>query len=170
MWKHFKKINLSPSIDGYREKAEYGRKGLVWSTFERNVDHFDEYINNFSITTSIYSISSNLELIDWILSRKKPFHLTNLNQPKYLSTSVFPKKVKTKIINSYKNKLKSLTLKYSLGQNEVGMVLGSLKHMRGNDYSYLQKEFKQYNEKLDRYRNESFEATFPELAEWYRNI
>jgi len=50
------------------------------------------------------------------------------------------------------------------------MLLGSLKNMNSKDYSHLQKDFKQYNEKLDRYRNESFETTFPELAEWYKNI
>lgn len=170
MWKYFKRINLSPSIEGFKEKAEYGRKGLSWDTFERNVDNFDEYINNFSITTSIYSITSNINLVEWITARNKPFHITNLNQPKFLSTCVFPKNIKQQIIKDYRKLLSNKKFFYIVGEEHLTTLLGSLKNMNSKDYSHLQKDFKQYNEKLDLYRNESFEATFPELAEWYRSI
>ena len=41
--------------------------------------------------------------------------------------------------------------------------------MSSNDTA-LANEFKAQTTKHDLYRNESFEATYSELAEWYKNI
>ena len=66
LWEKFTKVVLWPSIEGFGEKAEYGRKGLNWKLFESNVLRFLPYISTFSIVSSIYSISSNHILIEWI--------------------------------------------------------------------------------------------------------
>ena len=36
LWKSFKSIELWPSIDGFNEQAEYGRKGLDIELFKKN--------------------------------------------------------------------------------------------------------------------------------------
>ena len=49
LWKNLKDVSLWPSIEGYKERAEYSRKGLDWNTFENNVKHFDQVHINFFI-------------------------------------------------------------------------------------------------------------------------
>ncbi len=168
LWKNFKRVDLWPSIEGYKHKAEYGRKGLEWSLFEANVYKFLPYISTFSVVGNIYSISSNCELVKWIKSLNKDFNITNLVHPSYLSTSILDDRTKKLIIASYNEFLKS-NLKI-FNKNEINSIFDSLKHMRYNDDSHLSQKFKQYNVKLDLFRNESFENTYPELAEWYKNI
>ena len=42
LWKHFKKIELSCSVDHYGERAEYLRKGTEWGRIESNLLTFRE--------------------------------------------------------------------------------------------------------------------------------
>ena len=66
---------------------------------------------------------------------------------------------------------KFLTKHQSLfNRNEINTILNSLRHMNRADNSHLLPELKKFNTALDLSRNESFEATFPEYAEWYRKI
>ena len=168
LWKDFKKVDLWPSIEGYKLRAEYGRKGLEWSLFESNVKRFLPYISTFSIVSSVYSISSNFDLLKWIKKLGKDFNITNLVHPNYLSSSILDQETKKVVISSYKEFLRDNVNIFS--KYEVNTIFDSLRHMQANDDSHLAQEFKQYNKELDLYRNESFETTFPELAEWYRNI
>jgi len=167
MWKHFKKVELWPSIEGFNEKAEYGRKGLNIDLFKANVKKFSTYISTFSLVSSIYSISSNLDLIKWIKSEGKNFNITNLQSPSHLSTTILDKKYKKQILHTYKEELSKIQ---NMSKYEINSVLDSLRHMNSRDDSCLAYNFKEQNIKSDLFRNESFEATFPELAEWYRNI
>ena len=162
------KVGIWPSIEGYKEKAEYGRKGLDWDLFCKNVDRFNKYITTFSMVSSVYTITSNLQTIKWLKSLNKNIHITNIVGPNYLSTTVFSKDVKKSIMSDYKNELYTMT--DILDSDEMNSILDSLRHMNSRDDSHLQKLFKHHNRLMDRYRNESFESVFPELAEWYINI
>lgn len=166
LWSAFKKVDLWPSIEGFGEQAEYGRKGLDFELFKKNSVRFSKYINTFSLVSSIYSISTNIELIKWIKSINKTFNITILVNPSYQSTTVLSKDIKKYIISKYKTEIQKL----ELSNYEVNTVLGSLKHMNSRDDSDLAKKFKENNVKSDLYRNESFEAVYPEFAEWYKNI
>lgn len=168
LWSNFKEVSLWPSIEGFDQKAEYGRKGLDIELFKKNSLKFSKYITTFSLVSNIYSITSNLELIEWIKSMDKDFNITNLVTPKYLSTTVLSKEIKQKIVSDYKNKLKDLQAQ--LTETELKSILDSLKNMMSKDNSQLALDFKNFNSKLDLYRNQSFEVVYPELAEWYRSI
>lgn len=167
LWKNFKKVDLWPSIDGFGDQAEYSRKGLDFDLFKSNSIKFSEYINTYSIVSSVYSITSNIELIKWIKSMNKSFNITNLVTPNYLSTTIFSKSVKKDIISKYKNELYSLK---ELSTYEVNTILDSLKHMNSRDDSSMSAVFKEKNTQSDLFRNESFESVYPELSEWYKNI
>ena len=168
LWDKFRKVSVWPSVEGYKTHAEYGRKGLNWKDFEKNVDRFSKYISDFSLTSSIYSIISNLELIIWIKSKGKSFNITNLVNPNHMSTTVLDLSTKKYIVAKYKNSLK----KYQnvLSKYELSIILDSLKHMMSRDDSHLAVDFKKYNTKLDLYRNESFESIYEEFSGWYKNI
>lgn len=168
MWKHFTKVEVWASIEGYKEKAEYGRKGLEWDLFVKNAELFSDYIQSYSMVSNIYSITSNLELIKWVKSMNKDFFITNLVSPEEMSTTVFSKEVKDMIMKKYKQGL--FDLQESLTESELSNILSTLKHMNSRDDTHKQKRFKQKTIRSDLYRNESFESVYPELAQWYINI
>jgi radical SAM protein with 4Fe4S-binding SPASM domain len=61
LWKHFKKIELSCSIDHYGERAEYMRKGTDWGKVEENLLTFrdlDYVIFQMNTVFSIYNYST----------------------------------------------------------------------------------------------------------------
>lgn len=167
LWLSFKSVNIWPSIEGFQEKAEYGRKGLDFALFSKNSIKFSKYISTYSLVSSIYSITSNIELIKWIKSLNKSFNITNLTNPSYQSTTILPLSLKKEILKKYKNDLLSID---NLSESELHTILDSLKHMNSKDDVSLSTKFKEFNSRSDLYRNESFESVFPELAEWYRNI
>ncbi len=167
LWSSFQNIDLWPSIEGFDERAEYGRKGLDISLFKKNASKYSKYIKTYSLVSSVYSITSNLELIKWIKSTKKSFSITNLVNPEYFSTTILSKDKKKQILQNYREQLYRIP---NLSEHETKSILSSLKHMNHRDDSHLQKKFKEINTRSDLYRNESFESTFPELAEWYKNI
>jgi len=167
LWKSFKSIELWHSIDGFTEQAEYGSKGLDIELFKKNSIKFSKYITTFSIVSSIYSITSNIELIKWIKSLDKSFSITNLTSPSYQSTTVLSKRGKNTILKKYKKDLLNIT---NLTDYELNTILDSLRHMSSREDSTLATEFKKQNQQSDLFRNESFEAVYPELAEWYKNI
>ena len=70
-------------------------------------------------------------------------------------------------MKKYKKDLLNIT---NLTDYELNTILDSLRHMSSRDDSTLATEFKKQNQQSDLFRNESFEAVFPELAEWYKNI
>ena len=167
LWLSFKSVNIWPSIEGFQEKAEYGRKGLDFTLFSKNSIKFSKYISTYSLVSSIYSITSNIELIKWIKSLNKSFNITNLTNPTYQSTTILPQSLKKEILKKYKNDLLSID---NLSESELYTILDSLKYMNSKDDVLLSTKFKEVNSRSDLYRNESFESVFPELAEWYRNI
>lgn len=168
MWTKFKKVELWPSIEGFKERAEYGRKGLDWKLFETNCKKFQKYITSFSMVSNVYSITSNLETIKFIKSIGKSFNITNLVNPVYMSTTVFSSELKKSILENYKNDLSHSYL--NLSKYELNLIFDSLRYMNSKDDSIHAPKLKEVTTRSDLYRNESFESLYPELAEWYKNI
>jgi organic radical activating enzyme len=167
LWSSFKSVDLWPSIEGFDEKAEYGRKGLDIVLFKKNAERFSKYIKTYSLVSNVYSITSNLELIKWIKTTNKSFNITNLVNPDYLSTTILSKDIKKQVLQTYREELYNIP---NLSEYETKSILSSLRYMNSKDDSHLQDKFKKINTRSDLYRNESFEVTFSELAEWYKNI
>lgn len=166
LWSKFKKVELWPSIEGYEKQAEYGRKGLNWNTFTDNLEHFRQYIDNVSVTSSIYSISTIPELIYYLKNRGIGFHITNLTFPYILSTTVLPNNAKKDIILKFKKLIDSNILEHY----EIENVKGALKYLTSKNDSSLLPQFKKYTQDLDQSRSESFESVYPEFASWYKTI
>lgn len=168
LWKKFDKVKLWPSVEGYKEHVEYSRKGFVWDTFAKNLTIFADYIQTVSATGNVYSILSNPELILHLKKLNLQFFITNLISPDFMDTSVLPLETKKFINEKYKKFLTKHNSLFTL--YEINTILNSLRHMNRADNSHLLPKLKKFNTALDLNRNESFEATFPEYAEWYRKI
>lgn len=77
IWKHFKMVNISLSIDAVGERAHYIRFPSKWSVIERNMDRLFEYIkenDNITIqvhtTLSCLNIMHFLEVLEWTKQQK----------------------------------------------------------------------------------------------------
>ncbi len=168
MWKNFKEVKVWPSVEGYKGHVEYSRKGFNWETFDKNVNIFKDYIHTVSITGSIYSIYSNPELFLYLKKKNILFFITNLISPSFLDSSCLPSDAKKEINNKYKKFL--LENRNMFNPGELGNIMNHLRHMNRADNSHLLPELKKFNTALDLSRNENFEASFSEYAEWYRKI
>ena len=168
MWSNFKTVSLWPSIEGWKDQAEYSRKGLSWDKFIHNAQIFEEHITTFSSVISIYSIYTMPELMLWVKSINKDFFGTLLQQPSYLSITCLPSISKKLIISKYKDFI--YKHKQDLTPYDIEQMLSWLKYMNSSDTSHLLSKFKQEQERLDLLRNESFESVYPEYASWYKNI
>jgi len=168
MWSSFKDVSLWPSIEGWKEQAEYSRKGLNWKKFASNVYHFQDHITTFSSVISIFSIYTMPELILWCKRIKKSYYGNMLQQPSYYNITCLPTESKKMIVAKYKKFIyKNVDL---LHEYEIKQMLKWLKYMNSVDNSHLLKQFKEKQERLDKLREESFETVYPEYAEWYKNI
>lgn len=168
LWGQFKDVKLWPSCEGYGERVEYSRKGFSWRQFEENIKYYKEYIHTISAVISIYSISTMPELLLWAKNNNLNVHGTTLIDPSFMSITCLPEKAKKDINNKFK---KFLISNYELFNiQELEMIKSWLSFMSAKDDSHLLSDFKKFNTRYDLTRNENFEYTFPEYAEWYKTI
>jgi hypothetical protein len=107
-------------------------------------------------------------LILWCKKRNVYLNGTIQINPESQSITCLPLDVKAKLTELYT----SFLTKYIsiLDPSEIHNINSWILYMNSSDDSHLLKEFKQFNDKLDLSRNESFIATFPEYTSWYNNI
>jgi len=168
IWKNFKKVKLWPSCEGFEKSAEYSRKGLVWKTFNDNIEHYKEYVQTISSVISIYSISTMPEFLLWAKRKNLRVHGTTLINPAHMSVTCLPKHAKRSINLKFKDFL--LTNFDLFDSEELDMIKSWLSFMNSKDDSLLLKDFKLFNEKYDKTRDEKFEVIYPEYNTWYNNI
>ena len=141
---------------------------MSWDTFEKNTITFADRITTLSAVISIYSITSMPNLILWCKKYNLSFNGTTLLNPSHQSVTCLPLSTKNKItalytafISNYANLLESY---------EISDINDWVSYMNSKDDSDKLLEFKQYNDKLDKSRKESFMEIFPEYASWYSAI
>jgi hypothetical protein len=168
LWSNFKKVMLWPSVEGFGTKLEYSRKGISWSQFSSNCAYFSEYIQTISSVISVYSITSMPELILWCKKNGFSYYGTSLLHPSYMSVTVFDKYTKKYINNLYYEFIK--TNINILDNQDISFIKNWLSFMNSSDDSHLAPKFKNFNDKIDKSRSESFNEVFPELSLWYNSI
>ena len=158
--KQFKLVTISLSVDDVGPRLEYARKNSKWSTIEQNMikmvnDYRDYDTNRFYVniyrTINIYNILYLNDLDQWAMEHDINVCNGMLHSPNELSISNLPDHVKEIVLEKYS----------SLNDDRYSDVLEYMK-----EDSYYQgsvKHFYEYNQNLDKIRNESFEEVFPEL-------
>ena len=168
LWANFNKVSVWPSVEGYGRRAEYSRKGLSWSNFEKHVSLFKDNITTISSVINIYSITSMPNLILWCKSRNLYFNGTVQIAPEAQSITCLPEDIKGKLTDLYTGFIDKY--KNILDSSEIYNINSWIAYMNSKDDTHLLTDFKQFNDKLDSSRNESFISTYPEYASWYNNI
>jgi MoaA/NifB/PqqE/SkfB family radical SAM enzyme len=170
LWKHFKRIELSCSIDHYGERAEYLRSGTDWGKVESNLLTFrdlDFVIFQMNTVFSIFNYSTIGEFYSYlkeknIVRKEDWYHSLYLAvHPGYYSAQSLPKELKleaaqkaTQWVENNQGDSTSLSR----------LVTDAVNFANDNDtWSTFSKEFLQHTKSIDRIRGESFWKTFPEL-------
>lgn len=170
LWKHFKKIELSCSIDHYGERAEWLRKGTDWGVVEANLLTFRDldYVS-FQMNTvfSIFNYSTITEFYDYLTSKnivqtEDWYHSLYLAvHPNYYCAKSLPKELKTiageKALNWVTKNQDNHTCIPNLIKDAVNFAND------GDQWSQIKDQFMGHVTSIDRIRGENFWEVFPEL-------
>lgn len=170
LWKHFKRIELSCSVDHYGERAEFLRSGTDWGKVESNLLTFRDldYVS-FQMNT-VFSIFNYLTIGEFyqylkdknIVRREDWYHSLYLAvHPNYYCAKSLPK--------SLKPLAQEKALAWADANDNDGTSLSRLVRDAvnfandGDDWNIVRTQFLGHTQSLDRIREESFWKTFPEL-------
>ena len=169
LWKHFKKIELSCSVDHYGERAEWLRKGTDWGTIESNLLAFRklDYVS-FQMNTvfSIFNYLTIGEFYEYLMSKDivRPgdwYHSLYLAvNPSYYSAKSLPKELKV----IAKEKATSFCQKHADLYAGVARLVGDANNFATpNTWAENKEVFMLHTNSLDRIRDENIWEIFPEL-------
>ena len=168
LWKHFKKIELSCSVDHYGERAEWLRHGTDWGQIEtnllafRNLDYVSFQLNtvfsifNYSTIGDFYEYLRNKNIV-----RADDWHHTLYQaiNPSYYCAKSLPKALKTLAREN------ALSFIGKQGFNAIDSALqDAVKFAEESDDWEINKDrFQSQTISIDKIREEDFARTFPEL-------
>ena len=170
LWKHFKKIELSCSIDHYGERAEYMRKGTDWGVVETNLLTFRDldYVS-FQMNT-VFSIYNYLTISDFyqylkdksIIREEDWYHSLYLAvHPNYYCAKSLPKVLKQEArMNALKWANSNMNDKTCVPK----LVVDAVNFADDSDqWSEVKEKFLTHTRSIDKIRGENFWEVFPEL-------
>lgn len=171
LWKQFKKVEISASIDHYGDRAEYIRHGTDWGIVEsnlkiiRDLDYIDYQYN------TVLSVFNYLTLSDFynylidkdLLRRQDMVSIYRAMNPTYYSATALPLRLKE--IGTEKNQKLNSFLKEGQWHQQLhvndSIQFANSSHTWNNEKS----KFREHTLRRDQIRNENFIEVFPELKE-----
>jgi hypothetical protein len=177
-WKKFPKLKIWASLDAHGEVAECIRKGTDWDKIVNNIRLLKEQVPHaeFQITPtiSIWNVFTFPDFFDYMLDEgfidTKSCPRFNLaTNPWYANIMILPASVKRRLAELYR--VYQYRFKDNIDiHNGFKMIVYNL--TVGDENKEGIKEFIQFNEELDQFRDEKLEELIPELKEvfdWARN-
>lgn len=170
LWKNFKHIDLSCSIDHYGERAELLRKGTDWGVVESNLIKFRNMKNiNFSINTvlSAFNYCSISEFYEYMISKKlilpsdMNHYLTLTPNPHYFAATILPPQIKGPANERIRKFIETIPYYKSISDSLENAINFANSSHTWQDNKY---EFVSHVYVRDRIRQEDVLAVFPELA------
>lgn len=149
LWKHFKSVTLSISIDALGELNDYIRYPSKWDQVLANLERFIEASNHSSIqvaiscTVQIFNIFQLPEVLDFFIEKNLPVFLNLLQQPSFLSIGVLSQEHA------------SLAREGLQRHKDYHGVAGILEILNASGHAEWDK-FVAYSKKLDQIRQQNF--------------
>lgn len=163
LWRHFKSVDLSFSIDGVGERFEYMRFPAKWDVVQKNMQKARDYrtkYKNMSLSWCITLSSINIfhlpETLNEYYKNYSDFGHVFLNLvhgPPPFNISKMPNHVKEKVVEN---------LKQISDDSQVSGVIGFMQN--GEHDPEVWKDFLFRLKRHDEYRNQDFFETFKEYA------
>jgi MoaA/NifB/PqqE/SkfB family radical SAM enzyme len=163
LWKKFKTVRVSISLDAYGDQNHYIRHPSIWEEIVENIKRVRAECPHvkIDIITAIQILNSfaATKLHKWALDNDLPINFNFLKYPSYLSLYALPKVYKQRVQDHWDDYKKSL--------KDTTAIDGFLRMMWAENNSNLIPEFLNRIEERDLIRKESLLETFPEFKELY---
>lgn len=171
-WKNFESVSVGASLDAMGPRAEYMRKGTIWSDIEDNRKQMIEICPNvdfyISATVNIFNALHITDFHkDWVIKgfiKPQDFNINILNSPNYYRCDVLPKKHKDIAIEKINGTIGWLQDKDHLTRATSGYK-GLINFLTANDNSKILPFFFSVTDQLDKLRQEKFEDVFAEFGD-----
>ena len=159
LWKKFKEVRISCSIDDTGMRNTYLRSGINWRDVENNIAKMlffkdrEPQIFKIDITQTIswLNIFYIKEFHEYTKTLNLHHHLNWVYQPEYLAAWILPEEIKKKIL---------LKCKQTFNAHDYSNIE---MHLNKSSNSRLLEQGIKYNEFLDISRREKMRNTFSEL-------
>ena len=177
MWKHFKNVEITASIDGFEERGEYLRNGCTWSEIISNRETLlaEMPMVYFAIVPTI-NIMNSYTVIDlyknWILSgyiKPGKFHVNLLTHPEHMQIKNLPDNHKEILRNKYAEIIQWIKDNVSdkgEGQKDIEQFefIVNLMNQERSEEEY--QKFKVMTYMVDSYRGDDFFGVFTEFSDF----
>ena len=154
LWKKFKKVQITCSIDDLGERNSYVRVGAKWDDVISNLDKLQSLSwceVSVCQTISWLNVYHVNEFNKFMKDRGLHVHLNYVYDPEFLSVKVLPDRIKTLILD----RCKDMSI----------WDINSLKNqLNTGTTSNLFQQGWEFNQKLDYYNDAEFKRSYPE---WY---
>lgn len=173
-WPKFKSVAVNVSIDGIGDSYEYVRGNADWDTMIANIKEIQSISNISRIVGAVTVQVSNVLVLDKMIEYFLDdlgivFHTHRVEYPKVLSAQVLPRELKDLAVERLENikaKVKDFKmvkqhpqlLSYTLGQ-----IQDNINYLNARDQSDKWSDCVEFNHRLDKTRNQSFETVTPEF-------
>jgi len=155
LWKQFKKVQLTCSIDDLYERNDYIRTGSSWSIIESNLEKVRKipWLNtSICQTVSWLNVYYVDDFVGYMNDKGLHTHLNFVYDPKFLSVQVLPNVLKNKVLEKSKN----------LNDWQLNSIASQF---TSEDKSDLFAKGIQYNNWLDKKSCSNFQDIFPD---WFK--
>ena len=174
LWNKFDSVSVGASLDAMGPRAEFMRKGTVWSDIEANRRRMQEVCPqvDFYISATVGLINA-LHVVDFHRNwseqgyiKPQDFNFNLLQFPFWQRIDLLPESMKQQVKEKYESHIAWLKAQDHLTRATKGFQSGLDYMMRRDNFKNIE-EFKSGMKKIDDIRNENILETFPELAELY---
>lgn len=173
-WPKFKSVAVNVSIDGYSKSYEYIRGNASWAELINNIKQIQTIPNISRIVGAVTVQVSNILELDKICEYFLDdlgivFHTHRVEYPKLLSAQVLPSELKSLAIErleSLKSKIKDFKLvqeRPELLEYTLGQIQDNINYLNARDQSDKWNDCIEFNQRLDKTRNQSFTDVTPEF-------
>jgi hypothetical protein len=171
IWNEFESVSIGASLDASYERAELMRHGTQWSQTVRNREQMlricptvDFYVSStLSIMNAYHMPDFHREWIDLGLVRPGDWNINILQSPEYYRIDVLPPSMKQEVVELYNSHIEYIEPLDDISRATKG-YRAAVNYITRTDNTRLIPELVQKLDHLDRWRNENFWATFPELS------
>lgn len=186
LWSHFKQVRFHFSIDDIHARNDYIRYPAEWDTIETNLRRLDETPDNVEVTIACAVQALNIYYIPDFVKWKIEQNFKKINpyplgaglinwhfvyHPPHLNVKVLPNWFKDKVEAKYEEFYEWLKTNYRNDEDflnsgyGINRMKGMVSFMKSDDWSNRMPEFREYLNKMDAVRGNSFVETFPEMAD-----
>ena len=170
-WKKFASVAVGASLDAMAVRAEYIRKGTVWSQVEQNrrdmlnvCPEVDFYISpTLSIMNAWHLPDFHRAWVDQGLIRPQDLNVNILQDPMHYRIDIAPAEYKLILQQKFEQHLEWLRPQDRLQRATTGFE-SAINFMTATDNTHLLDQFWRKTHELDDIRNESVLKVLPELG------